>query len=95
MLVFVYGSLLDLEVLRRKSGDPRLTLIPASLAGWHRLWRERYPTLRRGGVVQGGLVRVSARALRGLNLYEGDAYRLCAVTVRQNGRPRRAWVWIK
>ena len=95
MLIFVYGSLLDQATLRRKSGDARLVLVPARVAGWHRVWRERYPTLRRGGVVDGGLVRVSARAFGKLCAYEGPAYRLYSRYARADGKVCRCFIWIK
>ena len=95
MLIFVYGSLLDHVVLRRKSGDARLDLLPARVTGWHRLWRDRYPTVRRGGAVEGGLVRVSARALGKLCAYEGPAYRLRRCIARVRDRPVHCFIWIK
>lgn len=91
----MYGTLLDPACLRRKSGAVRARLVPAVLPGWHRVWREAYPTLRRGGVVKGALVRVSARSLGKLAAYEGDEYQLRGVTARLNGKPVRCRVWLK
>jgi hypothetical protein len=95
MLIFVYGSLLDPVTLRRKSGEQRVRLVPARISGWHRHWRDRYPTLRRGGVVEGALVRVSARGFGRLCAYEGPAYRLCSQPIRVGGRIVRGFCWLK
>ena len=70
-------------------------MIPAILEGWHREWREAYPTLKRGGRTQGALVRMSARGLGRLAAYEGDQYRLVPATVRAHGRSLRCRLWVK
>jgi hypothetical protein len=76
MRLFVYGTLLDPNVLATRGGDPLLTSCraPAVLAGWCRvaLRGGRYPTLRRhrNGQVQGALVTVPARALARLAAYD-------------------------
>ena len=96
MTLFLYGTLLDADLLTRLAGR-RLASAPASLAGWRGVYlrRTRYPTLRRARErIAGAVVRAGTAARARLAKYEGARYRLCAVTVRCNGRPLRARAWI-
>ncbi len=96
MMLFLYGTLLDADLLTRLVGR-RLASAPASLSGWRRvsLRRARYPTLRRArGRTDGAVVRADRAARARLAKYEGARYRLCAVTVRCGGRVLRAKTWI-
>ncbi|UFN51160.1 gamma-glutamylcyclotransferase [Roseomonas sp. OT10] len=87
-------------MLRRRSGDPRLThrTRPAVLEGHARVaFRGTpYPTLlpRPGTRVPGWLIRPSPAALRRLVEYEGACYRLVPVRVRADGRLRWARAFV-
>jgi gamma-glutamylcyclotransferase (GGCT)/AIG2-like uncharacterized protein YtfP len=96
MRVFLYGTLLDHDLLARFTGR-RVTARPAELPGWRRvgLRGARYPTLRRArGRTEGVVVQVNAAALRRLMAYEGARYRLKPVHPRCASRPVRACAWI-
>jgi len=81
--IFLYGTLLDVRVLARRSGDARLARrrpVPAALDGHCRvvLRATPYPTLVPGpGIVQGVLLRPTAEALRRLATYEGPPIASC------------------
>jgi gamma-glutamylcyclotransferase (GGCT)/AIG2-like uncharacterized protein YtfP len=100
VIVFVYGTLLDHDVLARVSGEPALPrhLRPARLEGWRRVYLRGtpYPTLveATGGVVEGAVLRPGPTALRRLSAYEGSAYALTPVTVLTARGPLRAQAWI-
>jgi gamma-glutamylcyclotransferase (GGCT)/AIG2-like uncharacterized protein YtfP len=96
MRLFLYGSLLDTELLTALAGRS-VPLTPATLCGWRRvaLRDSRYPTLRRGrGVVEGALAMANRRVLMRLQAYEGPLYRLSPVMVRtpRGARLARAWI---
>ncbi len=87
MLLFLYGTLLDPEVLVRQSGEPQLPrrLRPARLAGYARvaLRGTPYPTLvaRPGAATVGAILRTGPAARARLAAYEGAEYRLVPVRV--------------
>jgi gamma-glutamylcyclotransferase (GGCT)/AIG2-like uncharacterized protein YtfP len=94
--LFVYGTLLDFDVLRRFVPPP-LMLQPATLCGRRRVYLsgEPYPTLvPRIGHVRGALLRVDAAGLRRLRKYEGPRYRLVPVRPRVAHGTVRAHAWI-
>jgi len=93
MRFFVYGTLLDLDVMALVLGRrlPPRAYVPASLPG-HARWRARsasYPVVvpePRGevaGAVVGGL---SARDVACLAAYEGPGYRIVPLKVRSHGK---------
>jgi gamma-glutamylcyclotransferase (GGCT)/AIG2-like uncharacterized protein YtfP len=98
--VFVYGSLLDPDVLARRSGRRGLMrrAVPAMLPGWRRvaLRGAPFPTLlpARQHRVQGVLLRLCGAPIRRLMAYEGAAYRLRPIRVLTGRglRPARAWI---
>jgi gamma-glutamylcyclotransferase (GGCT)/AIG2-like uncharacterized protein YtfP len=98
--LFLYGTLLDADVLAARGGEARLAsrLAPATLHGWRRvaLPGGRYPTLRRdrAGVVHGAVLAAPARVLARLAAYEGQAYRLARVVVRTANGKTAAHAWI-
>jgi hypothetical protein len=100
MRLFLYGTLLDQNVLGRRSGDAAMAArrIPATLHGWQRvtLHGTPWPTLRRRhrSAVAGIVVDAGAAALRRLAAYEGSAYRLVPLVVATaNGNvAARAWI---
>lgn len=101
MRLFLYGTLLDRDMLARRSGDAAMAAahrIPATLHGWERvtLPGTPWPTLRRrrGGVVAGLVVNAGAAALRRLAAYEGSAYRLRPVVVATTAGTAVARAWI-
>lgn len=100
MILFLYGTLLDPDVLARLSGDRALArrMRPARLPGWRRVFLRGtpYPTLLRdpASVVEGALLRVGAAALARLSAYEGSAYVLAPLTVATARGPVRARAWI-
>lgn len=100
MIVFVYGTLLDPDVLARMSGEPcpPRRLRPARLAGWRRVFLRGtpYPTLIEDAVaiVEGAVLRPGPSALRRLSEYEGSAYVLTPVTVATARGVLRAQAWI-
>jgi gamma-glutamylcyclotransferase (GGCT)/AIG2-like uncharacterized protein YtfP len=100
MRLFLYGTLLDAEMLARRSGDAGLPhrCTAATLHGWRRVAQPRvpWPTLRRdrGGAVTGVVVDVTAAAAARLAAYEGNAYRLAPVVVTTAGGNTAARVWI-
>jgi gamma-glutamylcyclotransferase (GGCT)/AIG2-like uncharacterized protein YtfP len=98
--VFVYGSLLDPEVLARRSGRRGLMrrAVPAVLPGWRRvaLRGTPFPTLVRARRhrVHGLLLRLTGAPLRRLAAYEGSAYRLRRLSVLTIRGRRRALAWV-
>ncbi|MBP0465063.1 gamma-glutamylcyclotransferase [Roseomonas sp. PWR1] len=98
--LFVYGTLLDPDVLARMSGEPSLPrrMMPARLEGWRRvhLRGTPYPTLVEdaGAAVEGAVVRAGPAALARLSDYEGSAYALVPLTVATPRGPMRARAWI-
>ncbi|MBR0672863.1 gamma-glutamylcyclotransferase family protein [Neoroseomonas soli] len=100
MILFLYGTLLDPEVLARMSGEPDLPrrLRPARLQGWRRVFLRGtpYPTLVEdaASVVEGAAVRAGPAALARLSEYEGSAYAMVPLTVMTDGGPLRARAWI-
>ena len=100
MLLFLYGTLLDPEVLARQSGDRKLArrLKPARLEGYARtgLLGTPYPTLvrRPGAETRGAVLRAGPAALRRLAAYEGPQYRLVPVRVETPRGPVRARAWV-
>ena len=99
-MLFVYGTLLDPEVLARVSGEPALArrLRGARLEGWRRVFLRGtpYPTLvpQRGAVVQGAVLRAGDAALARLSAYEGSAYVLTPLGVSTARGALRAHAWI-
>ena len=96
MHLFLYGTLLDTNLLATFAGRP-VAIAPATLRGWRRvaLPDSRYPTLRRArGVVEGGLVRVNRHTMRRLAAYEGPSYRLTRIVVRTARGNAAASTWI-
>ena len=96
MRLFLYGTLLDPDLLSTFAGRP-VSLIPATLQGWRRvaLPDGRYPTLRRArSTVVGALATVDSATLARLAAYEGPAYRLTPVVVRtaRGNTAARAWI---
>jgi gamma-glutamylcyclotransferase (GGCT)/AIG2-like uncharacterized protein YtfP len=94
--LFLYGTLLEFDVLRRFVPPP-LMLQPAALGGRRRVYLrgEAYPTLvPHTGHVKGALLRVDTAALRRLRKYEGPRYRLVPVRPRTIGGTVRAHAWI-
>lgn len=84
MRLFLYGTLLDPDVLAKVAGR-HIPIAPATLHGWRRVATPdgRYPTLRRArAVVDGALVAVNSATLARLAAYEGPSYRLTGVVVR-------------
>ena len=100
MRLFLYGTLLDADMLSSRGGHADLgaQLVPATLHGWQRvaLRRARYPTLRRHrtGVVRGALLDAPSRVLARLAAYEGPAYRLTRVVVQTANGKTAAHTWI-
>lgn len=100
MILFLYGTLLDARVLDRMAGVKGLhrRLRPARLAGFRRVFLRGtpYPTLvpRRGGVVDGALLRVCGTPLVRLKAYEGPSYALHPLRVQTPRGPVRAVAWI-
>ncbi len=98
--LFLYGTLLDPEVLARMSGEASLPrrMTPARLDGWRRvhLRGTPYPTLVEDGAaaVEGAVLRVGDAALARLSAYEGSAYVLTPLTVATPRGPVRARAWI-
>lgn len=98
--VFVYGSLLDPDVLARQSGRRGLMrrAVPAVLPGWRRvaLRGTPFPTLVRARRhrVHGLLLRLIGAPKRRLQAYEGKAYRLRPIRVLTARGPRGALAWI-
>jgi Gamma-glutamyl cyclotransferase, AIG2-like len=97
MRLFLYGRLLDPDLLAMFAGRP-VSLIPATLHGWRRvaLLDRNYPTLRRArGSVEGAVAIVDRPTLARLTAYEGSAYRLTPVVVSVVGKgSRAALAWI-
>jgi gamma-glutamylcyclotransferase (GGCT)/AIG2-like uncharacterized protein YtfP len=97
MRLFLYGTLLDPDLLANFAGRP-VSLIPATLRGWRRvaLLDRNYPTLRRGrGSVEGAVAIVDRPTPARLTAYEGSAYRLTPVVVSVVGKgSRAALAWI-
>ncbi len=95
--LFVYGTLLDPELLRRILGRDirRLRMRPASAGGVRkmRVKGRAYPTLRpdAGATVDGRLVEgLTAGDMARLGRYEGPEYRLVDLDVRLgDGATRR------
>ncbi|MBN8899704.1 MAG: hypothetical protein BGO51_25515 [Rhodospirillales bacterium 69-11] len=100
MGLFVYGTLLDPDVLARRSGQPAplRRLRWARLRGWRRVAMRggRWPTLvrQRGGWVDGALIALPAAAFGRIAAYEGPAYRLTRVVAAADGRDTAALTWI-
>jgi len=100
MRLFLYGSLLDPDILAHRGGNPRLghERQSATLSGWRRvcLVRTRWPTLRRGRgtQVEGIVVRAPAASLLRLAAYEGPSYRLIRVVVCTARGKTAAGTWI-
>ncbi|MFC7690066.1 gamma-glutamylcyclotransferase family protein [Paeniroseomonas aquatica] len=100
MLLFLYGTLLDPQVLVRRSGKARLPrrLRPARLPGYAKvgLRGTPYPTLvaRPGMATDGAILRVGESALARLAAYEGADYRLVPVRVSTRQGPVRARAWM-
>jgi len=105
MRVFVYGTLLDPEVLARRAGTPGLgaRMVPAMLAGFRRvrMGTTPWPTLRRdpAHIVPGAVINVGLDAFRRLSAYEGPRYRLSPVAVatplgQTRARKIRAFAWL-
>nr|WP_232479079.1 gamma-glutamylcyclotransferase family protein [Roseomonas rosulenta] len=98
--MFVYGTLLDPDVLARVSGEPALVrrLRGARLDGWRRVFLRDtpYPTLvpQRGAMVEGAVLRVGDAVLARLSAYEGSAYVLTPIGVRTARGALRARAWI-
>ncbi len=97
--VFLYGTLLDPEVLARQAGRRGLhrAARPAVLPGYRRvtLRGTPYPTLIRGrGRVVGLVLRLPPAAWRALMRYEGPLYRPVPVSLRAPARFRRALAWM-
>lgn len=97
MRLFLYGTLLAPDRLRRLGGDPA-RLCPAMLPGSRRatLRRTPYPTLvrARGATTPGAVLDVPARGLARMAAYEGPRYRLVRVVVRAGCRAVPAHAWI-
>jgi len=96
MILFAYGTLLD-ERLRANKAGRRVAATPATLRGWRRvrLAGSRFLTLRRApAIVPGAILRIDARAARGIAAWEGPRYQLRPVCVRLANRTCRALVWI-
>jgi gamma-glutamylcyclotransferase (GGCT)/AIG2-like uncharacterized protein YtfP len=96
MRLFLYGTLLDPELMTRLAGRP-IPVISATLDGWRRvaLPGSRYPTLRRArGTVFGAVVTVNGRTLARLTAYEGPAYSLKQLTVSVARGKTVAQAWI-
>lgn len=88
MRLFVYGTLLDPELVTRLTGEPAM-LRPATLAGFRRTYLRGtpYPTLAPAhGAVHGAVLVASRRGFRRLHVYEGPRYRLVRVRPRPAGR---------
>jgi gamma-glutamylcyclotransferase (GGCT)/AIG2-like uncharacterized protein YtfP len=100
VLLFLYGTLLDPEVLARQGGERGLArrLRPARLDGHARvrLRGTPYPTLvpRPGAETPGAVLRAGPEALRRLAAYEGPQYRLVPVRVETPRGPVRARAWV-
>jgi gamma-glutamylcyclotransferase (GGCT)/AIG2-like uncharacterized protein YtfP len=96
MRLFLYGTLLDPDLLARFARHPA-ALVPATLRGWRRVALPvgRYPTLCRArGQVEGALSTVDGRTFARLAAYEGPAYRLTRVSVRTAKGNTTAQAWI-
>lgn len=94
--LFLYGTLLDPELLARFAGHA-VPLSPATLHGWRRvaLPGTPYPTLRRArATVSGAVATVDRAALARLSAYEGPRYRLTPVVVRTARGSQAASAWI-
>jgi len=105
MRLFLYGTLLDPDVLARRAGTPGLgaRMVPATLPGYRRvrMGTTPWPTLRRdpAHIVPGAVVTIGSAALRRLSAYEGPRYRLIPVAVgtpvRQSRlRKTRVFAWV-
>jgi len=100
VILFLYGTLLDPDVLARMSGEPALVrrMRPARLDGWRRvvLRGTPYPTLieAAGATVEGAVLPVGPAALARLSAYEGSAYALTPLRVATARGPLRAQAWI-
>lgn len=100
MILFLYGTLLDPEVLARMSGEPSLprAMRAARLEGWRRVFLRGtpYPTLIEdaASVVEGAVVRAGPAAVARLSDYEGSAYAMVPLTVATDRGPLRARAWI-
>lgn len=100
MRLFLYGSLLALDTMALRGGNPRLRRDqqPAILPGWRRvcLARTSWPTLRRDRTdrTECVVVRVDAASLGRLSAYEGPAYRLIRVVVCTASGKSAAGTWI-
>lgn len=98
MRVFLYGTLLDAGVFRRRAGTlaPLRHALPARLAGYRRvaLRGTPYPTLLRAvGEVDGVLVGLAPVPFARLSTYEGASYHLIPVRVWTRHGPRLARAW--
>lgn len=96
--LFVYGTLLDLDLVARLTGAPAM-MQPASLPGFRRvrLRGTPYPTLiPAGGQVHGAVLLATRPQFRRLHAYEGPRYRLRRVRPRIAGSRHRvsALCWI-
>jgi gamma-glutamylcyclotransferase (GGCT)/AIG2-like uncharacterized protein YtfP len=100
VILFLYGTLLDPQVLARMSGEPGLSrrLRPARLQGWRRVFLRGtpYPTLIEdaASVVEGAVARAGPAAVARLSEYEGSAYAMVPLTVITDRGPLRAKAWI-
>jgi gamma-glutamylcyclotransferase (GGCT)/AIG2-like uncharacterized protein YtfP len=100
MRLFLYGTLLDADMLTSKGGSAGLAarLVPATLRGWRRVAMRggRYPTLcrHRTGSARGIVLAVPSRALARLAAYEGADYRLTKVVVETANGKTVARTWI-
>ncbi|WP_424136912.1 gamma-glutamylcyclotransferase family protein [Roseomonas chloroacetimidivorans] len=98
--IFLYGTLLNPQVLARQSGDARLprAMRPALLRGYRRaaFRGTLYPTLLpgKGGWVRGALIWPSPSAMAALQRYEGPCYRLVPLRVQTVRGPIRARAWV-
>ena len=85
MNLFVYGTLLDEEIMQRVCGTS-FTGIQAVLSGYRcrKVVNQRYPAIRPcpSEQVAGMLyLDVSASVLKALDRYEGDQYQRCSLQV--------------
>jgi Gamma-glutamyl cyclotransferase, AIG2-like len=98
--LFLYGTLLDPDVLEARAGLAGLgaRLRPARLDGWRRaaLRGTVFPTLERaaGAVVDGAVIDLPATGLARIAAYEGPAYWLVRVAVRTARVRMVAHAWI-
>jgi len=100
MRLFLYGTLLDPDVLARRAGTPGLgaRMVPATLPGYRRvrMGRTPWPTLRRdpAHVVPGAVVTIGPSAFRRIAAYEGPRYRLIPVAVGTPLGQSRVFAWV-